>query len=486
MNATELDDIILDCLAVAAGTLKIGPLTNAVKMLGTTPDVTSITQASVRTKLDIYASDGTVFGRTHYSLEESIAETRVRQALRDGRYPSLVLVVSTHDRESDSQYYYASETDGPTLRNARLALMTDGVWGSYAYRVDTGTIATWFGAPFAPDLLDMLATRHRDRVVECLLELAFSHPLSCVGLEEYIAAIPAAEHSVGVVAGLARLALFRGDHATAVALLSDIPLEEAWYAHAQLALFQGDVKTAAKRYAKGLARTRADAGYSDAFGYSADAFFLPLAYFLAGGVARPKQARSLVRLAPGSVSSPWNGWTSLIHLVDRDVAVDSDSVHPFGVLLEALVAWWRGADLDAERLEDAALLADRAGWIDIALQLRCGPDGEGLVTLGEVQTDWERTLAAMQAVIGTPGKSGTPTSKLSKRIAWWVSESYGDVSLEPREQTRTKKGWSKGRKIALSRLSPSMPVATAEDAPHATIASRFQCSQPNFGSPKPL
>nr|VFJ60770.1 MAG: Superfamily II DNA or RNA helicase, SNF2 family [Candidatus Kentron sp. FM]VFJ61724.1 MAG: Superfamily II DNA or RNA helicase, SNF2 family [Candidatus Kentron sp. FM]VFK09241.1 MAG: Superfamily II DNA or RNA helicase, SNF2 family [Candidatus Kentron sp. FM] len=66
---------------------------------------------------------------------------------------------------------------------------------------------------------------------------------------------------------------------------------------------------------------------------------------------------------------------------------------------------------------------------------------------------WERALRALVHVGTDAGKPGAKKASAS-RLVWMVSVNGGDVNIRPREQVCSAKGtWSKGRAVALKRLS---------------------------------
>ena len=89
---------------------------------------------------------------------------------------------------------------------------------------------------------------------------------------------------------------------------------------------------------------------------------------------------------------------------------------------------------------------------------------------------WERALAALAQL-----KPGSPGSGSDSRIAWFIECESHYVNLEPREQKCSAKGvWSKGRAIALKRLSyeqESFPGILEQDK---KIASCIRKSYDNY------
>jgi len=85
---------------------------------------------------------------------------------------------------------------------------------------------------------------------------------------------------------------------------------------------------------------------------------------------------------------------------------------------------------------------------------------ERLVSLYQAKPRWEESLAALNMVTQRYGdgsqESRNPETS-DRRMVWWIHGDGGFVTLEPREQKRNKKGaWTKGRKVALKRLSEEL------------------------------
>ena len=91
------------------------------------------------------------------------------------------------------------------------------------------------------------------------------------------------------------------------------------------------------------------------------------------------------------------------------------------------------------------------------------------------QETWQRALSALSQ-LKTPANSGADV-----RIAWFLECESHYINLEPREQKRNAKGvWSKGRPIALKRLSyeqDSLPGISEQDK---KIASCIRKSYDNY------
>ena len=104
-----------------------------------------------------------------------------------------------------------------------------------------------------------------------------------------------------------------------------------------------------------------------------------------------------------------------------------------------------------------------------------------LAVLEQPMAAWERSLKALEQLAYDaknqgPGNSAT-VAPVEKRLVWDVDRYYDEVNVTPREQRRNKNGtWSKGRRVALKRLSEeasSMDHLREEDlAAAAAVAIR--------------
>ena len=153
---------------------------------------------------------------------------------------------------------------------------------------------------------------------------------------------------------------------------------------------------------------------------------------------------------------------------------------PFEILLRVLAAGWVGAHVEPElaaELERCITKAEAAGYAwfagqaaDALLRIRARvPKGaersrlqrlagavpgvrlSGLLARPEA---WSRALDALLAITSEKAEGPAQESAVAndRRLVWIIVERYGSLGLEPREQTRGKGGFSKGRPVALKRL----------------------------------
>ncbi|MEP7122419.1 MAG: hypothetical protein ABJE95_15965 [Byssovorax sp.] len=152
---------------------------------------------------------------------------------------------------------------------------------------------------------------------------------------------------------------------------------------------------------------------------------------------------------------------------------DVERRDPMDVLLQAAAALWTKAKLPNDvraELEKRRARAEAAGlrWYaaqaaDILAVLsakasRAHPDIEGarLATVVSPRERWAEKLGLLLEIASAqkPAKPalGVPRGETDRRLAWIVRKHPYGITLEPREQTRTKGAWSKGRPVAFKRL----------------------------------
>lgn len=156
------------------------------------------------------------------------------------------------------------------------------------------------------------------------------------------------------------------------------------------------------------------------------------------------------------------------------------ALDPIEVLLRVVAATWVGARVDPElatELERRVHRSEAAGYAWLAGQgadalLRAGAAGvsgdrearlwglrdglSGVRLAGVLARDeaWSGALDALLEVASGKQEKAAPKGAVDRdrRLAWFIVDQHGRLSLEPREQMRGKGGFSKGRPVALKRL----------------------------------
>ncbi len=160
---------------------------------------------------------------------------------------------------------------------------------------------------------------------------------------------------------------------------------------------------------------------------------------------------------------------------------------PFENLLGGLSLVWNNGSAEAvflERLEKATTHASRAGYSWFAEQNRqvlaalSNRTLEIDKSLGPPLTDvlprlerWERSLNALVKVSDAASSSSLKRDQTTSRLAWFLDDRYGALSLKAKEQKLKKNGgWTTGRVVSLKRLAgDSESFAYLTEADHKII-----------------
>ena len=111
--------------------------------------------------------------------------------------------------------------------------------------------------------------------------------------------------------------------------------------------------------------------------------------------------------------------------------------------------------LTMETAELLSRLKPSSNYKQQAAALREDSGIQTIVDVIQPQADWEMCLNALANLQKQPQKPGKPESEL--RLAWFITFHFVQCSLQPKEQKVNAKGeWSKGRPIALKRLSSGL------------------------------
>jgi superfamily II DNA or RNA helicase len=177
-----------------------------------------------------------------------------------------------------------------------------------------------------------------------------------------------------------------------------------------------------------------------------------------------------VRVASGEIKLKQSPWLTYETVANK----------PWLDLFQGLALYWldeRPGDRQIRRLLrhiDKAIKNDLYWYADEATTLLAmlgvdtheidyqyeGDLRQRLVSLYQAKPRWEDNLAALSRITqyyGDGGKESRDQLVSDRRMVWWIHGEGGFVTLEPREQKRNKKGtWTKGRKVALKRLSEEL------------------------------
>jgi superfamily II DNA or RNA helicase len=170
------------------------------------------------------------------------------------------------------------------------------------------------------------------------------------------------------------------------------------------------------------------------------------------------KARSLLLEMPVFTYQNQNSFDTLMSLMAR-YWVDRDAATPLALrLLRPIYTDAIEAGYDWIALEAVSLLAELHEdemFAQLAATMReMGEFPEMTLCFQAMQpkSAWELQLLALKALKVNP--AAAETSKKAQRMAWAIHlETWGEVTIEPREQKQNAKGgWSRGRAVALRRL----------------------------------
>lgn len=351
-----------------------------------------------------------------------------------------------------------------------------------------------FASPFDADIARRIATTHRAAVAQAVLPHLLRKPQSTAsqaldwaheianspgaptplkyrlcehflwrGEPDRIASILGEENEGQVVALRAAVAMLNGDPRGSIEL----------YAQAEKALSE-----AAKQLARSLGRGGTRFGPAP---LPPSIAFLRVAALVA--VNEPQTlagARHLCRREASAAQAPSTWYYIDEALKARETNFELHSRLPLspGDALSALMAVtagaWAGVSIDEQQQEIVAgyLEAYRAaGYARAAAELDTGlaivqgrpwqpTQPPALAALFAHEAPWQRVIAALESLAGNPRRSG-PAGE-GTRIIWvLITDPLGGITVEPREQKRTTRGWSSGRR--LSSLSMAQTSLSAHD-----------------------
>jgi superfamily II DNA or RNA helicase len=279
--------------------------------------------------------------------------------------------------------------------------------------------------------------------------------------------------------------VFRGRLADAEAGLAGLSSIEADVGRAFLLLLRGRTAESIAAYETALVVTRKLAGKrAGVFPDRAGLFFV-VALIAEGSVASLARATALCDAAKGSHPLQ-RGYAMLAEVVEVIAGranpdaltwivspMDLGARDPIEPLLQAASAHWAKVPLpQAARveLEKRIARAEAAGLRWYAAQaadlldalagktasVRPEVDGVRLATLVTRRERWAETLGQLVELASAQKPASAASAakgEADHRLVWIVRKSPYRYSIEPREQARAKGRWSKGKPIALKRLS---------------------------------
>jgi superfamily II DNA or RNA helicase len=393
-------------------------------------------------------------------------------------------------------------TAGDAVAATRLALCalndpkeTERVLASVA-RTAANPAAVYRAAlsdPFSPKLAGLMQPPWRDAALDALLGLEMSSPTAF--------AAQVVEWTAGLVASgkpppslryrLAEHRLWQGRGVEALALLEGATDGFGLALRGMAAVLAGDAAAACELYAQSVRALRAtDRRRSGLLPFS-PAWLRAVALILTDAPAALEEAKRYAR-AEGRAGDTWI-WGTMealaeARLGDRRPGADPCRLSSHDGLADLVLiesAAWQRSKLERGAAEIARkwVAAYRsAGYERVAQEFEAAlavAGGEALppglagtlagAFAGEAQ--WRRALTVIAGLSDAERKDEAAT-----RIAWVLREDGdGIVEIEPQEQRRGPRGWSKGKAVPLSRLAKSERVAP-DDAPVARAVKRLGAS----------
>ncbi len=466
---------LVELLAAAQDNLSAGTLARALKQLKVTIDGKPPSKARIEALgPPLEAQELLVFFR-NFQLDPNYAEAICRRLIREGRFERLAATVDRVQPVQVPKYHWEYPRQGSVLRELRRALVAadaDAIRDNlqlHAKYWGAPDLTDWFTRPVDLDGISQLPGEFRSQVLLQISDLRFFGEVADP-IAELAIAFAAETPTPLSLSVAAREQLLRGRTTEAARLLEGRSLWMPDFLRGWLHLQRGELKASVKAYAKGLATLRKQTRTRDVHPGGPEGLFLPLAYLLDGTKTRMKQARSLLDKIHYNADLDYEGLPperalQALHafFIGQPIAIDADPLHPVSVLITALQARWADKSLPAS-MPAAIAQADQLGWTWVAGELRslqqADPSlstGVALWTHRQVVPQWERRLDRLEQLAPKPG-TGTAPSEPKQRIAWLLNVYGDDIHLEARDQKRTRKGWSVGRKIGNKRLQQAAKI----------------------------
>jgi len=416
----------------------------------------------------------------------------------------------------------ASEGDDPLprwrwstmVREARIELY-EGRWDAARELVTAGMFAE-ICRPFDRSWVERLPPDLRGRALMDVLDdsvATLSPRGDALEMLEATAFAEPEQLTHGAHHLLVEQLLLRGRLAEARQIALARPSVNAQVGAAWLLALDGNWTEAITSYERALTAFVKQAGKRHPFFPDRGGLFFVVALLADGKTASLKRAKSLAAAAQKkNVSAHLDGYAILSEAADvlGGEGESEDTLYiasgfglaeldPMTLLLSVAASVWVGTEVPADvlaALGKRALAADAAGYTWLAAQsadavlAAGGKDEAGRlsalrarlvgVSLAHAVTRKERWSEALDALaeIAIPARS----SRVSKaaaveavaRIAWIVTVTKYRIDVAPREQSRAKTGWSKGRPIALERLAREASTMDFLTAPDRAVCSAIE------------
>ncbi|MCG8556981.1 MAG: DEAD/DEAH box helicase [Proteobacteria bacterium] len=444
------------------------------------------TGAGILPTLQALTRQGWLVGDTHWEVSPRFVHAITRHVAREGRLDSMTRDVRTIRPIRDE----SRMSRGELLRELRIALysrcwdearqLAEAAHGAFA------SICQPLDREWLVELPDDLRTRALMDVLDASLAALVPAPDAMTLLEQEPDLTDAA-HQL-----LVEQLVLRGRLGDAEDRLASRSSLQARVGRAWVLALGGRWKEANEAYENALHAFLKQAGKRRRFFPDLSGIFFIVSLLADGREDSLERARGLSTAAARNGVSRYTGAYQILsesaallcHAQEADdllytgSALDLDTIAPMELLLRGLGASW--VERSAPRplikaLQSLSTRAKAAGYDWLAAQAACTvrslrPTKKGghgapcckhlpgvcLPRAVNKPERWPRALdALLEVAAGGPVRS--PASQQpdgDRRLVWIVTEHYQELDLEPREQTRSKKGvWSKGRPVALKRLA---------------------------------
>lgn len=296
---------------------------------------------------------------------------------------------------------------------------------------------------------------------------------------------------------LAWRALKQGRLPAAGELLRYVEVPAADALRGLMSLMRGDAKASVEDYNRALSGLRKAARKRSETFHSDFSVFHTLALVSTRQLDEAEELIAAVRKTKGHPLAALYSLLELAVRLARGEVLDAEKLPNLAttggvatLLSAAIHLWSQGAVIGSLRtkLESchamqqqtgnrwlAAELAEilgqgNADWKERARREREAMGTQTMLDALERIEPWQRTLTALEEFHSPP--PAQPTGHHDTRLIWHVELGSWGVSLNPREQKLSKKGWSAGRPVALKRLSENWSKMV-----HLSSADRAICAE---------
>jgi superfamily II DNA or RNA helicase len=476
------------------------------------PDGKSFVNKTLKPHLDKLLAEELLVQESGRGLQchRLLTEIATREAVRSGRFPAMVKAVETKIPIYRPSWKHAPrhfQNREQFLREVRIGIYNQDLdfinqqfadYQRYAYRLEAITLEDVahqvFNNPFDKEWFRTVPTALYESVLTTLLIHSLWHlepaEESFSLLEEDCLAAEPCPGPLSLV--MTEQLIFRGRVQEAEHSLQRIPDEyrigiasfNGW-----LALLHGDHKKAIEHYSSALmALTKASRKRKNYFNGNAGLFFI-LALLKAGSPEHLREAEDHAGFMARQSKHPLATVYSMLQKVlqvqqgnlakKKELLADSSALNDadgLRTLVGALCLYWTDPKQAKRRLppmvkafyekavnaryqwlamEAAELLArlePSSHYGERAATLRAESSVQSIVDVIRPRPPWELSLNALANLnqeANEPSKSPA-----RQRLAWFISVHGSSGSLQPREQKIDAKGrWTKGRNVALARLS---------------------------------